>query len=915
MSHPHRGRVRAVVSSRVPLALAGLLIASLAACGGGSSDDTDVGQRSTLASRQADTSSSHAVAAGANVIYIDAVKGSDLAPHDGSTPKLAYKTFTPLATIATPVSAIYLNCGTWNDTLKLTSKQLAPGAIVAPYPGSTCLPRITGADSIGWSTGWNQIPDTNLWTHTVPAGITDQITRLYIDSKPMRVAQWPDASADAPGQSYRPIGATDSTQLHQLIVTSDDKSIIGDPTGAQVHIRTAPWLIEDRKVAKYDAVSGTMTLDKDTTQKMFPQQGYVLSGKSWMLSTAGEFVHDVDARTLTLYWTGNPNGLPIEVPTRANAIVATDLVNVTIRGLQADMTTQDVVVGTNLSATTLTGLTVSHGGTNGVNLSGGNGTTTATLTKSTLLDHPVMAVFSRFAPNVTISNNTVTDSGTLGYVGRVEAAIWAGDASIVTGNSVSNTAYQGVRFSVLGGKVTNNVVTGYCRVLSDCGAIYAWAASSPESVPAGQSSTVSNNQVGPATANIAGTIPSVGSPNLVAGIYLDDFAQSALVNGNTVSGPPIGIFVHNGSHHTIKLNHLWLNTDAAFTAMEDKATDTVRAMFDNHVISNDLVPAVVLTGSTTATPVATQGLAVNYVSQGASAPELATTFQKNQIVRFQDGTWPAARVVTNNNSKTVAVVTKTYTTQGWIAVPTADAEVVPPFYYNAFVQELGNEALTDTVFAGWSPWWSGDKSGTFSLVSTTSDCAQFICARFSAYADPDNLHSPPIGGLANGSLYSLSYHAWFDDPAALQGATLSSTDGYTSLGLVSYVNPMSAGTKDLIKAQGWVTPSDKTGRINLKMSSTPMKAANFNHVSLRPVTKFTVAKVDEWAVAVLAGNLSDASVTCATLGWTDAIQGPDKCTARTLDGATITTWPASVTVNTGRLFFRTDVSPSTWIVH
>jgi parallel beta-helix repeat protein len=140
----------------------------------------------------------------------------------------------------------------------------------------------------------------------------------------------------------------------------------------------------------------------------------------------------------------------------------------------------------------------------------------------------------------TVSNSTVTNTGTVGMPSTTDAGIFFGDGS---GNridtaSVTNSGYHGI--SVLHNRnttVINSVVQAACVTLTDCAGIYTGAR---DKLPLNlhiESNKVSN----------------VGGTEGIA-IYLDDFANGVTVTKNTISNSTLGMVVHNGFDNVITYN-------------------------------------------------------------------------------------------------------------------------------------------------------------------------------------------------------------------------------------------------------------------------------------------------------------------------------------------------------------------------
>jgi parallel beta-helix repeat protein len=579
--------------------------------------------------------------------YINAVAGNDANPGTQAAP---WKTLARAAS-AKLISgqALYLACGqTWRETLALGVAQLASDTHIAGY-GAACATSkaiVSGAENLSGS--WRK--SGKIWVKKVSTTLP-KVSRLFVNGVTLRTAQWPNYGGV--GNEYALASATMVTGRQTLLASvADAVQLAGkDLVGATVQVRSKPWYIDQRTVQGYAA--GALTLDTPTNYPMEGGSGYVLQDKLWMMDAPGEFFHDTVNGMLYVYPQGasaqsNLNGALVEGAVRDSALLITGVQNVTVSNVRATMTRGDGIAVINAPGVRLDGIEASGNARSGVRIALNTqlpvGVAGATIANSLLSDNWQYGVDASAANGVYITGNTVMQTGTLGTAGWSHAAIMIGDGGAVSGNTIDQAAYHGIRYSGGGGSViSDNLITNFCTRLTDGAGVYTW--NGPKTAPrtTGLGSVVRNNRIGSAKANLNG-VAGLSSP-LVIGIYLDDFSQNALVQGNTVFNVPFGIKVHNSSNHTIDSNQIWLTTQAGIWASMDQ-TDA-DYMTGNVYTSNVVMPYPSTSGTFPQLPdvtAATPYWFTHLMSGAAALGAGRNQFSGNRIIALESGAKPVAIV-------------------------------------------------------------------------------------------------------------------------------------------------------------------------------------------------------------------------------------------------------------------------------
>ncbi len=824
---------------------------------------------------------------------VDSVNGNDANPGTAAAP------FRSLSRLRSVVLAsgqgIYLRCGSvWRESLDLGSTHLKDNSVIAAY-GSGCntaRPRITGANSFAGS--WTK--SGNLWRRTVPAG-TPRITRLFVNGEPMRVAQWPNATAQ--------LALSDSAAQQVIVATAADRATLSGKAvvGATVQTRSAPWWIDGRTVSSYDAGSGTMRLSSTTRYGQQKGQGYVLQDKLWMLDAPGEFLHDTATNTLYVYPTtstaqANLNAVAVEGSVRATPLTLRDRAGLRVSGLRVDMGTGTGVLLSQTAGATLDQLEVNHNGDSGVRIQPRSGGRHA-VRRSGLTGNLAYGIDASGAANVDIVGNAISDTGTVAWAGMSHAGIWGGDGNTIDDNVVNGAAYKGVRLSGTGGsRVTRNTIVNHCKRIADCGAIYMWNGPKESRKTANQSSLIESNIIGagqPATWGAVG-----GGYNIVTGVYLDDYAIGVTVRGNIVHGVTRGIYVHNGSNNVVESNRIWMTTDSALKATSDQTDRDY--MTSNTFRNNELAPVAKLTGTYPAAPKLQQSHAVQFsVAAGSAYTSLSSAsnlFTGNQIVHLQGASLPSVLVASQG-------VYRWMSTADWRRLVPGEAAVSTPMTFGLYQASLGGELVPNPDFtgglSGWSITGSGNVSALGSGTGCTGSCAAYRPANASA-----SLSSSTFS-VAGASLYLVKVTAGFNGTANIShpyiGRATSPFDSMIAGADTSVLTATSGGAGDTLRFESFSrTSSSGSARMHLKASNNGSAAVHMDGASMRAVSGYQLADPAAWSAFVYAPRSGGRYVDCSTLGWGAG------CTAVDVDGASVGL-PTTIPAGTARLLLRTN---STW---
>jgi parallel beta-helix repeat protein len=840
-------------------------------------------------------------------VYVDATGGNDSNP---GTQALPWKTLRKVteARLITGQS-INLRCGqVWRESLSLSSIQLANGTNVAGY-GTECATSkatISGADL--FNGGWTK--SGNVWSRAVPAG-TPKIRRLLIDGASQATARWPNATATSQGYALvHPLGGGAKWSIR--VADGDLAALSGqDIAGASVYARTMAWKIESRQIAGYS--NGTLTLTSGTDFTVDAGEGYVLEDKLWMLDSPGEFFHDTTNNRLYVYPSAaaaqtDLNSSMVEGSVRDVALHISGSTGVGVRDVALQTSRVNGLLLEDASGAIVERVEASGNGETGISVVQNETLPGATIRSSRISNNFIFGIDAKFGGASLITDNTVTDTGTITYPGWSHAAIEGGTGANILNNTVDGAAYHGIRFSGTGGStVKNNSVTRYCMRLADCGAIYTW--NGTKLTGSTQLATVESNQVHGGKPNVEGAVGA--GIDVVAGIFLDDFSHGVTVRYNVVHDLPFGLAVRNGSNNVFESNRVWLPTRAAITATNDQTDRDY--LVGNTFRNNQFVPVKSAVNQFPALPAFSESYPIWFFDNFGAASSISSgsnTFTGNQVVRL-DGSTDGVHAWLRSNTEDTRMSSAT-----WANFNRLDAPTATPMTFALYQLNLGPELVPggnfDNGFGAWNSWFSTSGSGgsasAYSSGSSTSASSGGgcigTCVQLTAGTSDDWIASPGFVMRA-GAPHLYAYTATLGGAATLGWPYISRNstpwDNMATAGYTSSV-ALSGSAGQVIRYEGFFTPkSNDAARVNLQVK-TPGVPVRFDSVSVREITGFAFSSIADWGSVVSAPPTASRTVTCATLGWEST------CSVATPDGAAVTL-PQTLAAGTSQLYFKTN---STW---
>ncbi|PTQ81043.1 parallel beta-helix repeat protein [Nitrosospira multiformis] len=413
------------------------------------------------------------------------------------------------------------------------------------------------------------------------------VNEVFVDGAAVRRAHhpnfgWKDTNPDS---AYAPIasdGGKTTLDTRNLELPNDGSLT----SGLNVSIRTAPWILEERRVA---SVSGSkLTLDKPTTYSIKPGYGYFLTGALWMVDSPGEWHFDSSTGDLYIWMPDDSapggrvsiNSLPVGGDFSSKAYI--DVAGLAIR---------HVTTGVRLNrarSVNLKYMVLSELDSQGVEA---DRSSSCAVESSSITNTGLEAIRAlEGATGFSISDSSIINSGggrrTDGWRrltrGPAKASIDVNANGKILGNKVLNSANNGV-FAGLNSVIKDNYFGYSCLRFNDCSGIYTnnW----------GNNSSIIGNVVETVVGDLNG-LPE-GWPNHAVGIYLDEVGTGHEVRRNTVTNAEYGLQIHNASRSIVADNLFFGNRRYQLWLQE--RTTSIRSsgdIFENRIESNTFVPTV-----------------------------------------------------------------------------------------------------------------------------------------------------------------------------------------------------------------------------------------------------------------------------------------------------------------------------------
>ncbi len=400
---------------------------------------------------------------------------------------------------------------------------------------------------------------THIYWAVLPDEYTNSVEQLFVDGERQMFGRYPNESyfiIDDVDKYYDifdkittniyedELGNIITNIITETITNAFTKTIIDTElliapnnwSGGRVFIRHLSYAMISRNIVSSNLFDGTiLPLDEEIpvpVSKAY-NRGYYIENHIDTLDTKGEWYYDEASRAIYLYW---PDGVRdllergIEASIFENCFLLNSVKNVTItdmainnpanHGIHIANSEEVNIISNNISKT-------AGGGAYLVNVSN------AKIKECQFNNTADFGIFGYGCLYAQIENNLVDTTGIdVSVEGQHRYGLWllnySGTHGEISGNTVLNSGYCGIRFDGSYTTVENNFVSNSCVVLDDGSGIYTYSRPSYSC----ENSTINSNIVISTFGN------ADGSPYpypLVSGIYIDGrYAREFDITGNSI---------------------------------------------------------------------------------------------------------------------------------------------------------------------------------------------------------------------------------------------------------------------------------------------------------------------------------------------------------------------------------------------
>ncbi|MCP5222703.1 MAG: right-handed parallel beta-helix repeat-containing protein [Zoogloeaceae bacterium] len=500
----------------------------------------------------------YAASAGAADYYISASGGNDR--YDGRAPSVIgssgpFASFEPLQSLwLKGGDRVLLKCGDrFFGHIRIRLESSEPGELqITRYgdcpPGSE--PVVDGREPLSERS-------SGALVHVSPALPVEQVFEGDI---PLREARFPEH-----GYLILPEGTSVSaTQLPKF------EGLPSSPLeGGRLHARTQEWLVEEQ-----DITAPNGRLQSALRYPLRAKAGVYLTGKAWMIGDSPGWAYDSSARILSVR---GASGGALTTVSKGNQLEVIGRGSVAISGLVFDAAGGDAIHLRVDGVATVRDVSIRRAIGNGVAIAGA---ANAVVYGSSIKDVGLDAVFFAEVRRTLVRRNRIVNAGMYAGPRPSLAAINAHrtESTTIDENVVENSAYHGIRFSG-DARVRRNYIVNSCLRLSDCGGIYTWRRNEKDRRPA---AIVAGNVIIGAGGD---TSVKFGVNDWFAGIYLDDYTNSVVVQNNAIVGVNQGIYLHNAVDSFVRNNFVRARLKTV-VELVDSARYSGRLEWNNLIESN-----------------------------------------------------------------------------------------------------------------------------------------------------------------------------------------------------------------------------------------------------------------------------------------------------------------------------------------
>ena len=472
-----------------------------------------------------------------------------------------------------------------SDVFYGTIKPIADGVTFGAY-GSGANPVITGLRTIS---SWRAL-GSNIWEADVPGGLAT-LNMVIINGVLTPMGRYPNA--DAPNGGYLKY----ESAVGNTSITDNQLSNYPDWTGGEVVFRRTDYTSDRAPITNHSG--GTISFNTYQGDALDPGYGYFVQNKLATLDENGEWYYDPSTKKIKIYYTSTPpsiqvatlNNLVDMVNPNNNPITNINFSNIDFIGCEGIL--MNIVYGSNI---TVDNCNFSFAGINAIEYKYAKN---ITIQNSTITDVNMIGIqenSSYYNFNIIIRNNIIRRIGI--NAGMINNNYGAGSSSIginvssasllVEQNTLDSIGYIGISIVTKNDQeIRKNVITNYCFVKNDGGAIYSRRGDDINY----KNIVIENNIISKSIGAMAGTNNPINQH--ARAIYLDTRSYGVSVLNNTIFDAWDGIYISHGQKNIIKGNTIYnvgnynpkLNSYSAAIVLND-AFDGYQHLRNNEITDN-----------------------------------------------------------------------------------------------------------------------------------------------------------------------------------------------------------------------------------------------------------------------------------------------------------------------------------------
>lgn len=824
--------------------------------------------------------------------YVDSLTGSDSNPGTQDKP---WRTLAKASTVSyAPGDALLLKCGSgWREPLTLaTASPSSGGLLVSAYGDCSGGRRPVIRPTL--------VPSN--WARDAAQGIANNIFRTQASGTVGALIVDGAVQPSARIRNSRTIGSEFSSSAGAAgataisLDTSAKSLSAAAMIGATLHVRTRPWIVESAKVTSFDPTTATATLDSGNKYVAGAGSGYIVEGRDWMVDEPGEWAQEPATGAIAAWLPANvtPSSSTVELATQPYGVRITGIGKVVVERLRIEFPTKIGVEVRNSPGFVVRDVQVMYPGEVGIQVEdiwavapsiGG------TVERSVVVGAGSAGI-RMMADEGAARSNTVRDTGLANRAaGSIAGIYMRSSGGVIERNTVVNSAYSAVMyFNKGGGRLSDNSIDTACVRLSDCGAIYA--SGSTSSMARGQ---ILRNAIRNVRPNRDGAVG--GAIDLVAGIYLDEYANQFDVVGNMISDTGVGINLHKAQNNNILDNRVWLASDSGIRAQSEVGTsDPLRGnvVKGNTVfMSRHFDPAIgagLPQRRTSAAQEWIHPVSASNIFTGAN-PNIVSG---NKTVLL--GSPVLAQWILRSGSVQKAVGYDT-----WKLVSNNESLMTPLDAKMAKVN--GSQLITNgSMEPSGSDWrsyfYTASAGGNARLVSTAA--CQTACLEFLPVTDLDVVYQGGISGQAWSptSAYFLSYTV----KAGSQGGQMKVEvrKDFSPFAVSGYIEDRyELLAQTLIRQEAFFRPADASN-LRLSIKGKPGSVMYVDDVQLVKVESMTLFEPRLYSAHLVNTSAANRSFSCAEAGLAtcDVVD----------DSGRSVGWPISVPAGASKMVYAVDGS-------